>query len=240
MNRSHRLLAATILLLAVVLTLLLAPALASGKSANPGVIPVQSNPFGDSYGEWGAAWWHWAYSLPLDGHPLYVSEGDAGGGQPVSSRVWFLGGVYNESGIAVRTMEVPAGKALFFPVLNVVASTLTGDGSTETELRAVATAIGDIIVDPQMTSMSAEVDGVEIAGLTGYRAQSELFSYGPLPENNILGLEAGLTSPAVSDGVYLMLAPLPVGEHTVHFSASIPEFGFSLDITYHLAVAAPR
>jgi hypothetical protein len=34
-----------------------------------------------------------------------------------------------------------------------------------------------------------------------------------------------------------MLAPLSVGEHTVHFGGTYSDFGFTLDITYHLTVA---
>ena len=33
-----------------------------------------------------------------------------------------------------------------------------------------------------------------------------------------------------------MLAPLPAGEHTVHFHGAIPAFDFVLDVTYHLTV----
>jgi hypothetical protein len=55
---------------------------------------------------------------------------------------------------------------------------------------------------------------------------------------------AGTTSPSVSDGYFLMLAPLSVGSHTIHFKGSAVftqaqdgfDFRFSMDITYHLIV----
>ena len=37
-------------------------------------------------------------------------------------------------------------------------------------------------------------------------------------------------------GYYLMLAPLPVGEHTIRFAAYDELFGISFDITYLLTV----
>jgi hypothetical protein len=46
----------------------------------------------------------------------------------------------------------------------------------------------------------------------------------------------GTSSPAVADGVHLMLAPLPPGPHTLHFHGEFPLFNFSLDITYYLTV----
>ncbi len=48
---------------------------------------------------------------------------------------------------------------------------------------------------------------------------------------------------SVGGGVYRMLTPLPVGQHTIHFSGDedIPDWNsyFSLDITYHITVEPP-
>ena len=57
----------------------------------------------------------------------------------------------------------------------------------------------------------------------------------------ISGLNAppGSKSPAVADGYYLMLEPLSVGYHTIHFTGklAIDSYYFSLDVTYNLTVA---
>lgn len=135
---------------------------------------------------------------------------------------------------------MPSGKALFFPILNAECSTLEGDGDTEAKLRACN--LLKVVTNP--TNLGAEIDGrkLNIGILKGYRAESPLFIYGPLPDNNVLqffGFDApaGATSKAVADGFYLMLAPLSVGEHTIKFTGSVP--GFTLDITYNLTIA-PR
>ncbi len=46
--------------------MMLAPIVALADSnSNPGVLPVNSKPYGMTYGEWSAKWWQWAYSIPL-------------------------------------------------------------------------------------------------------------------------------------------------------------------------------
>jgi hypothetical protein len=57
----------------------------------------------------------------------------------------------------------------------------------------------------------------------------------PLPDGNIFGVPADTYGPMVTDGYYLMLAPLSAGAHTIHFTASLGG-GFHLDVTYHLTV----
>jgi hypothetical protein len=98
-----------------------------------------------------------------------------------------------------------------------------------------------------VSSMSATIDGRSVRGLSvsgsPYRVQAGPFPY-TLPEGNILGIPPETTPPpgAVGDGVYLMLAPLSVGAHVIHWTAEAapPEFvRFNQDITYHLTVV-PR
>jgi hypothetical protein len=208
-----------------------------GNGNNPEVLPPNAKPYGKTYGEWSAEWWKWAFSLPVAEHPLfednscnYVAEGQSG-------KVWFLGGVFNVSGTATRNCTVPAGKALFFPIINTECSTLEGNGDTEQALRDCATEITDTI-----TNADVEIDGVSLRNVQQkYRADSPLFTYGPLPADNFLGAAAGATSPSVADGFYIMLAPLSVGEHTIHFTGTYGDpINFTLDITYNLTVVPPK
>jgi hypothetical protein len=74
--------------------------------------------------------------------------------------------------------------------------------------------------------------------LPGYEIDSPLFTF-TLPEENVLGIANAPTSGmSVGDGVYLLLAPLSVGEHTLNFGGT-DSTGFTLDITYNLTVV-PR
>ncbi len=207
-----------------------------GRQDAVGVLPPQSNPYGASYGDWSARWWQWAYSLPVAGHPLFAETGaDCGAGQ--SGSVWFLGGVFNVSGSATRDeCVVPAGKALFFPILNVEWDNIcpvTEPPLSNAELAAIAKWYIDGVVD-----MDCEVDGLPVRTLTAYRCTTGPFSV-TFPAGGIFdyfcGTAPGEWGPMMGDGYYLMLAPLSQGDsHTIHFHATQADVGFTLDITYHL------
>jgi hypothetical protein len=214
----------------------------AGRNSNPGVISPHTKAYGMTYGEWSAKWWQWALSLPVDQNPYFDEDHDcSNGAHGQLGPVWFLTGVVNVSGTAVRDCTVPAGKALFFPILNVECATLEGNGLTEAELRACTRSFMGVV-----TNVAAEIDGVPIQHVRDYRALSPLFTYGPLPDDNVLqlfGFDApdGAISLSVTDGFYLMLEPLSVGQHTIRFTGTFgAPINFTLDITYHLTVAPRR
>src|SRR6185503_2388565 len=83
----------------------------------PHVFPPSSAPYGKTFGEWSAAWWHWATAAPVASNPIADQTGqNATLGQ--SGKVWFLAG--NLGGTTERTVTVPSNKALFFPLINTV------------------------------------------------------------------------------------------------------------------------
>jgi hypothetical protein len=204
-----------------------------GTNPNPVILPVGSNPYGLSYGEWGARWWQWAFSFPVDSHPLLDTAGcDAGQSGPV----WFLGGSF-ASATAERNCTVPAGKSLLVPVLNAECSTIEPPpffGGNEAELRDCVAPFIDTA-----TGLFATIDGVTVQNLDSYRVQSPLYEFSA-PDGGLFG---GPVSGAqsVSDGVWLILAPLAAGDHTIHFGGTF-NFGapFTLDVTYHITVQPGR
>jgi hypothetical protein len=210
--------------------------------ANPGVLPPQSHPFGKTYGQWEAAIWQWTFSLPADHHPLTDTAPPSTG---QTDHVWFLGGTFAPTvgpggefiGEVTRDATIPSGTAIFFPIINVESSTLEGNGTTFAELSANSKFLADFIVPD---SLFVTIDGHSVGNLTSFRSQSPLFTFGPLPDNNLLGAPAGSTSPSVSDGYHMMLAPLSVGQHTLEFGGKLvaPELNltFIQDITYHITV----
>jgi hypothetical protein len=250
-----------------------------GNVDNPGILPPQSKPYGKSYAEWSAKFWKWAYSLPGTNHPLFDTTGEfVAAGQ--SGKVWFLGGTYSTTatqlpqggtqviGEATRTATIPVGKALFFPILNSQNDNFQVDGNnnqiapftyTEQELRQFAAFGFDngYVRNLVCTIDGRQVNGLQNANTTRYRVQSPLFQYTVPQTDNIYEAQgfhiSGAVPPpgAVSDGVYLMVAPLSVGKHTIAFSGDyfVPgdaaanpptqDFLFSLDIKYNLTVAPP-
>jgi len=229
----------------------LVPAKADGPTS-PWVFFPGSRPHGKSMGEWSAAWWRWASSMPVTANPLFGTA-DLSTGQ--SGKVWFLGGTFHSNpdpsdptvSISEGHLEgtIPAGTSLFLPVLGAEASELEGNGTTKQELSAAARYLMDHAV-----FMEASIDGVDVKNLWSYRGQSPLFFVGPLPEDNLFeaafgaDAPAGTTSPVVADGVDLFVNPLPPGVHKIHtggafvFTQAADGFDFTLilDMKYTITV----
>jgi hypothetical protein len=200
---------------------------------NLGLIPTDSRPYGLTYGEWTAKWWQWALAIPKSSSPFSDKTGQICGINQ-SGPMWFLVGT--TGGSAVRSCNVPAGKAILFPITNNECSTAEYPADkTESALRSCATEFID-----HTTTLQASVDGVNLKNLKQYRAQSPLFSF-TFPIDNIFGVTPGLTQ-AVSDGYWIMLGPLSPGKHDIHFGGAVVDFtttstiNFAQDATYHLTV----
>ena len=205
---------------------------AAGRNQNPGVVPAGGKFRGLTYGEWGAQWWKTAFSIPVvDGSQPIITGGAFGG----DNGVVFLAGV---GGPTTLEITIPAGTALFFPVVNSECSVLEPDpfhGDDEASLRACANGHID-----NTSGRFAVIDGLPVKNLDAYRVESPLFEF-TLPEDNLFaffGLDApaGTTSPAVDAGVYLLLTPLPPGKHTIRVGGSFDLLGLTFDNTFHITV----
>jgi hypothetical protein len=152
--------------------------------------------------------------------------------------VWFLAGTF--VGAVTRTCTVPHGKALFFPIVNAAFGAAVGDCEPTAPgvpcvvsvLRAAAEASMDSV------TLEASIDGVPLTNLNDHRVQSPVFSV-TVPEDNLVGISSGTYTPMVSDGYWLMLAPLSAGTHTIHFKGVVTGGvfdGFVSEVTYNLAV----
>lgn len=250
---------ANLILTATVILALGAFVVPVANAQGPRVVPRDSSPgqriitpdsiaFGRTYGEWSAAWEQWADSVPVANHPLF-DNGDCTQGQ--SGPVWFLGGKFcanNDPNCGytnvVRTCNLPSGKALYIAVFNSEDSVLEDPGNRQIAgLRSFVSSAMDGAAD-----LLFEIDGDAVPNLKQkYRVQSPAFGF-TLPEDNLFkaiyppgyaDFAPGTYFPAVDDGVYVMVAPLPPGQHIVHFHGSVPTWNFTLDVTYFLNVATP-
>ena len=109
---------------------------------------------------------------------------------------------------------------------------------TESDLRSCAKADQD-----KATNLQVTVDGVAISDVKMYRVQSPLFNV-TIPKDNVIGSPPGTTQ-AVSDGFWILLKPLPVGKHQIHFSGSLVDFtatgplNLISDAKYNITITNP-
>jgi hypothetical protein len=201
-------------------------------SINEGVFAIDSNPYGLSYEDWTIKWWQWAYSMTVETSPQLDQTGEqCGEGQGVMPIFFLADGA---GSVVERTCTVPAEKAILIPVSVVECSFAEGSGTTEEELHTCAQE--DESSNP---TLFLSVDGRQIQQIAKYRVHSSAFNV-TVPENGMFGAKAGPTR-AVSDGYWIILEPLPPGEHEVHFKSSLtnPTTGilyFADDVKYHLNV----
>jgi len=161
----------------------------------------------------------------------------AGVGQ--SGPVWFLAGTFGDS--VSRSLTIPAGKAIFFPVNNWIFGAVANDCEPSVPgvtcdvptLRAAAAA-----ATTAATVLEVSIDGQAVSNLRDYRALSPDGFNVTLPEGNLLGLPAGTYGPHVADGYWLLLTPLSVGQHTIVVHAVNPTFGIDYTVTYHITIKA--
>jgi hypothetical protein len=225
---------------------------AAGVSTDaPAAQPAaNTNPHGAPYGEWGARWWQWVFSLPAGNpatHPLLTAGAvDCSIGQ--SGDVWFLAGNIS-GGLTVRNCTVRAGKALFFPILNSWCDNVGFDAPSNLTLPQLQ-ACAASFVDPA-ASLHALVDGTAVSLSQANRGVAA-FQYRVPNADNLLqwygaqvpgaGWPYGNTpvgtvvAPAASDGYWLMVEPLAPGTHTINFGGASVNSGYSLEVIYTITV----
>ena len=201
----------------------------------PHVAAIKSTPGGQTYGRWGAQWWQWLLSIPAPTNPLFDATGaNCALGQV--NNVWFLAGT-GSSGSVSRSCTIPAGRSLFFPLVNVVFAAFPNDPPeerTEEFVRAHATCTN-------VQFQEVTIDGAKVSNPAQYftgpsGSLSPIFN-AVVPPDNLFGLPAGtVTGPDAEQGYYLFLRPLPPGSHTIRWLVTGCPTGSVQDVTYHLTV----
>jgi hypothetical protein len=218
----------------------------------PTPAPIGSTPAGRTYGQWAAAWWQWALGVPDNKYPaksgrqrvnpLKDPDGRACFEHQIGD-VWFLAGTW--VGDVTRTCTIPAGKSLFFPLINNSYFAFLGDPPeqrTEEYVRDQARCT-------QGATISVWVDGLEVSNPTVFftgssGSQSPLFNV-QMPSGTEQGgpgnvfesfgykikqIPEWFLSPSAEQGYYLFFNPLPAGYHTIEWTAS----GCTTDWTQHV------
>jgi hypothetical protein len=201
-------------LLGAVLALMVSAGPASAGVKNPIVQPDKMFA-GKTYGEWSAKWWQYAVGVTDPNADCTVNQ---------SGPVWFLAGAASSDGQPVHlSCSVPAGKAIFVPVINSEWSTNEdmGCGNTYQSLLACAAAPMDLV-----TQRSFSIDGVPVDLGPDPQNQSRFRVQSPQPPFTIDAIVGNSFVPAgtgtsVADGFYVLIRPLTSGSHRLLFSGTI-------------------
>src|SRR3954452_21657178 len=209
---------------------------------SPFVYPAHATVVGASIGEWTARWWQWAGAIPaaqnpvLDNGPVELNQ---------SGPVFYLPGSGSTAPVTRTQVHVTSGKYLLFPMVNFIDANVPQAPweGTITEERALLGGVLDTTMD-----LTATIDGQSVGGNLLTHREVDPFANGFLvnmPEDNPFfpgyGIPAGEYQ-SISDGYWLMVAPLSNGNHRIHFSSRVT-FGdddasndFTQDITYQIQV----
>lgn len=167
----------------------------------------KERPFGHTWQYWTTRWWQWLLSIPTVDNPATDTTGDKASIQQSNQYVWFLTGTTGFR--AERTVRIPSGKAILFPVINVTISNAEEPTlNTDTDLISFVKRHMDDIVEKR-----ANIDGEDIFISEKFRVRSRPFKFS-FPSNNIFGARDG-PSRGVGDGYWIFMKPLQRGTHTI-------------------------
>jgi hypothetical protein len=188
---------------------------------------------GQTAAELSADWWKWAMSSPAEINPVRDETGaQCGTGQ--KGKVWFLAGGFGSSKIK-RSCTIPAGKYIFFPVINMAYwPREANNGFTCGQAKENAAINNDTALD-----LFVELNGVAVKDPKRYRAKTskcfDIFERVPKDFNPYKAY------PSASDGYWILLKPLNRGKHSFRFGGrynnTTSDYGRMVqDIEYEISI----
>jgi hypothetical protein len=180
------------------------------------ILPPDEPWEGLTRGELLAQWWQRAVAMPQDISPYTDPTGERCGYQQAGP-VFLLPGNL-EAGMVARRCFVAEGTAIFVYVSGSTCGTVESPPyfrRTVEELQACV----DEMVGQEVLDFRASVNGQDIADLNAYLTTSPPFTM-TLPENNMWGLEPGV-SQEMAASYNFIIAPPPPGQYTIHTSETI-------------------
>jgi hypothetical protein len=204
--------------------------------AHGSVVPLDGvGPDARGYSQLAEDWWKWALTIPAPQNPLLDNTGEFAHINQ-SGPVFYLAPtlISDQS----REVTISPGQYLFFPVVTVAVVNGEDEHFTEAEMR---TQLDDFLGATSV--LYARLNDSQILHLFRYRVATPPGGFEvDLPDDNIYALPAGRYSPAVADGWWLLLEPLPVGQHTLRFEGGTDDPAnpvLSTGVTYTIIVPEP-
>ncbi len=185
-------------------------------------------------------WVQWALSTDAASNPMLDTTGAYAHVNNLGP-VFFVAG--NTGGSSTRTFTVPAGKPIFFPIINAFDLEVPADNCD------VQCAFGFIPGVGGATGLYATLDGQDLLlTFPSYRQTSTAFFKVNLSASlrDALGFPSQYVGvlDAITDGYWVAVEGLTPGPHTLKFGGTFPELApgwtpFSLDVTDTVNVPEP-
>lgn len=193
--------------------------------------------FGLRLDEYANKWWQWVFALPRNKNPVNDLTGKKCAVNQ-HGKVWFLAGGIGTSRIT-RSCDVPAGKYLFFPIINMVYYNMP-ENNTRHKSISCKEAMGYASFNNEHLPYAfLRIDGKTIGNKKLFRIKPrKCFDIAAnIPEK----YHAPSVYPSATDGYWAMIKPLSPGTHKVEFFAEYHNPGSAYgmmkqDIVYHVNI----
>lgn len=201
-----------------------APPNVSGGSRLDWVVPIYLKVANQALSYWAERYWAWLLVKPPERSPVADTTGAfCGDGQ--AGPVWFLASADAKSNI-VRSCAVPAGKFILLPAIASLIQSNAGRNPCS-----------KIEADGVPEKGAANIESVYLT-IDGQRFDS--FYDNRVFTKNCTAIRGDAGETVVRDaiffGAWIMLRPLPPGDHTISFGGKLEDLQNYRDVTYKLTV----
>jgi hypothetical protein len=187
-------------------------------------------------------WLRWVNAQPWTEGAIADTTGEKCGlGQ--NGPIWYLAGT--SGGPAVRECDIPAGKQLFFPLINRWCVFPTEFYSTDEQIAADIVGLAEFFAfqHDNLCSLTLRIDGQEVRpDMESLDEELYIEVYEPFEldlhdEHWAPDLFGGGVMPAIGEGHYALIQPLTPGDHVIELGGSIcGPYAFETSVTYLLHV----
>jgi hypothetical protein len=199
------------------------------KGTNPGILPPDAHPQGNTLEGWSTKLFQAIFTTPLPDNPFYGAPNNNHCVYQLDGHMALLWA--NVFATEPYSCSVPPGTMLMIGVAGVFADDQEPTPCIGVDMGECVSGLYDI---GGMTNLSGSIDGQALTNLDQY-----LVSFNgtyTAPEMDVFGYAPATPVQWAGKGVNIITTPLSVGEHTLHFHSEFPGFGITIDNTLVITV----
>lgn len=198
---------------------------AAGEAYLDWIVPSYRNVSGLTLGQWAQRYWAWLLSKPASRNPVDDTTGELCADDQAGP-VWFLAGGDARAHVR-RKCRVPRGKYLFLPAFAQLIVAQKEIGKTCADLEKQQ--IGKLGFGAQR-DVFVRINGERFDSLLEYRPYSTKCAPITTVDGRVVADQAMLY------GTFVLLQPLPPGDHVIEFGGNLPELEKFRAVSYELQV----